>query len=167
MSRGWLPPCQHWATFPVDDGCRRLHQRTDARFVTQNDENRYSQTFVGPLHWPWGDRIIASSSMQWYHKRLGVPVFIILHDEPRFSSLMQPLSAIIHGEWGSVLTRWQSASRHFFANFPKDCSFELSATILVGTPSRLKTKDKVSWASDFCSIGWHLDHPNCVQYACP
>ena len=105
------------------------------------------------------ERIIAINSIQWSQSFFGEPVLIINRETPRLSSQIHPSAACIHGEYGSVCFKWQTASRHFCLKSPRICSQELSTVIEGGTPSRWKSNERVSWASPLRCIGKARHHP--------
>ncbi len=61
--------------------------------------------------------------MQWSHRTLGDPVFVILRDKPHFNPRIDPSAACCHGEYGSVCLAWQSAALSFLLKLPRVCSF--------------------------------------------
>ena len=110
------------------------------------------------------ERIIAINSIQWSQSFFGEPVLIINRETPRLSLQIHPSAACIHGEYGSVCFKWQTAILHFRLKSPRICSKELSTVIEGGTPSRWKSNERDSWASPFCSIGKSRNHPKEVVY---
>ena len=106
----------------------------------------------------------AWTSVQLSQSCLGNPVPIIFWDTPLSSSRIHPSAACIHGEWGLVYVRWQSASLSFCLKSPSTCSIKLSAIMDGGTPSQWNISVRVLCASPFCFIGCAQHHPKDVVY---
>ncbi len=110
------------------------------------------------------ERINAINSIQWSQSFFGEPVLIINRETARLSSRIHPSAACIHGEYGSVCFKWQTASQHFRLKSPRICSQELLTVIEGGTPSRWKSNDRFSWASPLRCIGKAQHNPKDEVY---
>ena len=107
-----------------------------------------------------------SSTRQWSHKALGALEWDIFYSKPFLSSRIDPLAALDHGVYGSVILTCEPACQHLHLNSPSVCSLDPSIIIMAGTPSLAWRVESASDASDFFLMGCALVQPSAVQNTC-
>ena len=105
------------------------------------------------------ERILDSSSRQWYQSFLGTFHLSIFLVDPRFNSQISPSHKFILGECGSICFLWHPASRSLRAKSPRFCSLEPSMIMSGGTPSCLNRRSRAKGASLFFVMSMVQDQP--------